>query len=77
MDYPKPFMRVSELVKLGLPEQMLLNAYREKGQRFAQKITPTKKKSPIVFETAEFEKWRMKQLEMENKCLPRSLYETT
>ncbi|MEI3338877.1 MAG: hypothetical protein V8R80_02095 [Eubacterium sp.] len=51
MQYPKPVMRISELVKLGFPEQMLLNAYREKGQRFAE-IAPTeKKKSPIVFDT--------------------------
>ena len=71
MQYPKPVMRISELVKLGFPEQMLINAYREKGQRFAQKITPTKKKSPIVFDTEEFEKWRMQQLELENKSLQR------
>lgn len=74
MEYPKPFMRISELVKLGIPEQMLLNAYREKGQRFAQKISPEKTKSPILFETAEFEKWRLKRLEMENKSLPRGIF---
>lgn len=74
MQYPKPFMRISELTRLGISKQMLLNAYREKGQRFAQKISPEKKKSAIVFETAEFEKWRMKQLEMENKSLPRGIF---
>lgn len=74
MQYPKPFMRTSELVKLGIPKEMLLNAYRAKGQRFAQKATAGKKTSPIIFETAEFEKWRMKQLEMENKSLPRGIF---
>lgn len=74
MQYPKPFMRISELTKLGLPEQMLLDAYREKGQRFAQKISPGKKKSPIIFETEEFEKWRIARLEMENKTLPRGIF---
>lgn len=69
MEYPKPIMKISELMKLGFPEEMLLNAYRVKGQRFAQKMNPGKKTSAIIFETAEFEKWRMEQLEMENKAL--------
>lgn len=73
MEYPKPFMKTSELAKLGIPRQMLMDAYREKGQRFAQKINPGKKTSPLIFETSEFEKWRMKQLEMENKSLPRGM----
>ncbi len=71
MEYPKPFMKITELKKLGLPEQMLLDAYREKGQRFAQKINPTKKTSPILFDTAGFEKWRMEKLILENKSIPR------
>ena len=73
MEYPKPFMKIAELEKLGLPKQMLLDAYREKGQRFAQKLNPEKKTSAIVFETAEFEKWRMKRLVMENKSIPRGI----
>ena len=71
MDYPKPFMKIAELKKLGLPEQMLLDAYREKGQRFAQKVNPAKKTSSILFDTAGFEKWRMEKLIMENKSIPR------
>lgn len=71
MEYPKPFMRLAELKSMGLPEQMLLDAYREKGQRFAQKVNPTKKTSPILFDTAAFEKWRMEKLILENKSIPR------
>ncbi|MFR9064135.1 MAG: hypothetical protein ACLVJO_10460 [[Clostridium] scindens] len=55
----------------GMGFRMLLNAYRTKGQTFAQKMTPGKKKSPIIFDTAEFEKWRMKQLITENSSLYR------
>ncbi len=71
MQYPKPFMRLQELKSMGLPEQMLLDAYREKGQRFAQKINPAKKTSPILFDTTEFEKWRLARLDLENKSIPR------
>lgn len=69
MEYPKPIMKLSELMELGFPEDMLLNAYRFKGQRFAQKMTPGKKRSPIIFETEQFEKWRMQQLIAENNAL--------
>ena len=71
MEYPKPFMRLTELKSMGIPEQMLLDAYREKGQQFAQKINPAKKTSPILFDTAGFEKWRMERLTVENKSIPR------
>lgn len=56
MEYPRPVMRLTALMEMGFPEDMLLNAYRTKGQTFAQKMTPGKKKSPIIFDTAEFEK---------------------
>ena len=42
LEYPKEVMKTSELVEMGFPEQMLLNAYRVKGQTFAQKSDPTK-----------------------------------
>lgn len=71
MKYPKPVMKLSELTEMGFPEGMLLNAYRMKGQTFAQKMTPGKGTSPIVFDTEEFEKWRMKQLRTENAALYR------
>lgn len=72
LKYPTPVMRLADMVTdMGFPEEMLLNAYRTKGQEFAQKMNPQKKNSPIVFDTEEFEKWRMKQLKLENQALYR------
>ncbi len=71
MQYPKPIMRLAALVEMGFPEAMLLDAYREKGQKFAQKANPGKSKSPIIFDTEEFEKWRLERLKIENQALYR------
>lgn len=71
MEYPKPMMRLKELMAMGIPESMLMNAYREVGQNFAQKIDPKRSNSPIVFDTAEFDKWRMKMQRAENKSIIR------
>ena len=40
MEYPKPVMRMSELKKMGFPEEYLLRAYRTRGQAFAFKVHP-------------------------------------
>ena len=37
MEYPKPVMKMGELVKMGFPRSFLDEAYRERGQGFAQK----------------------------------------
>lgn len=71
MKYPKAMMKIKELMDMGIPESMLMNAYREKGQNFAQKIDPKRSNSPIVFDTAEFDKWRMKMQRAENKAIIR------
>lgn len=71
MEYPKAVMKKTELEKMGFPEEFLFRAYRVRGQTFAQKLNPAKRNSPILFETAGFEKWRMNQLEMENKSMYR------
>lgn len=71
MEYPKAMMKIKELMDMGIPESMLMNAYREKGQNFAQKIDPKRSNSPIVFDTAEFDKWRMKMQRAENKSIIR------
>lgn len=71
MEYPKPIMKMSELVKMGFPEKFLQLAYLTKGQTFAQKIDPTCRNSPIIFETAGFEQWRQRRLKTENMALPR------
>ena len=69
MEYDKPIMRMSELVKIGFPRSFLEEAYREKGQTFAQK--GAKKNSPIFFDTAMFEKWRLNKLKNENQAMQR------
>lgn len=60
MEYAKPVMRMTALVKMGFPEEYLLMAYRSRGQTFAWKMNPTKSNSPILFDTEGFEKWRIK-----------------
>lgn len=69
LTYEKPVMKLSELMAMGFPEEMLLNAYRTKGQQFAQKMNPGKKNSPIIFMTEEFERWREKIQQEENRSL--------
>lgn len=69
MEYPKIIMKKTELEKMGFPEEFLDRAYRQRGQTFAQKLNPAKRNSPIIFDTVGFEKWRMSQLQMENKAI--------
>lgn len=57
MEYPKPVMKMGELVKMGFPRSFLDEAYRERGQDFAQK--GPKSNSPIFS--------IQKDLKMENK----------
>ncbi|MCI9439318.1 MAG: hypothetical protein HFH85_19660 [Lachnospiraceae bacterium] len=71
MEYPKPVMRLQELQKMGLPKEFLFSAYRSKGQTFAQKINPLKPNSPIIFDTEEFEKWRIGRCKAENAGIRR------
>ncbi len=59
MTYPKQVMKMSELQKMGFPRDFLLYAYRRKGQNYARKATPAIN-SPILFDTEEFEKWRLR-----------------
>lgn len=59
MTYPKPVMKKTELEKMGFTEDFLLYAYRRRGQTYAWKANPTKKNSPILFDTELFEKWRI------------------
>ena len=74
LEYPKEVMKTSELVEMGFPEKMLLNAYRVKGQTFAQKSDPAKRNSPIIFFTKQFEKWREEQQRIENRSIQRGFY---
>ena len=70
IDYPKPVMRLGEMRDvIGIPEEMLMRAYRTKGQKFAQKMDPKKRNSPIIFITEGFERWREEQQALENKAV--------
>lgn len=69
--YPKPIMKMSALIDMGFPEEFLLYAYRNPRQTFAHKMNPTKKNSPILFETAGFEAWRQKLIKTEVQSMPR------
>lgn len=55
--FPKQRMRFRELVEMGFSVQELDTAYRSKGQRFAHKMNPAKKNSPIVFDTEGLAKY--------------------
>ena len=69
MKYPKEIMRKSELAEMGFPEEFLDRAYRFKGQDFAQKIDPSKRNSPLIFDTEGLEEWRKRQIKMEQMAM--------
>lgn len=60
MTYKAQVMKTSELMKMGFSYEYLMRAYRIRGQKFARKMDGTKKNSPIIFDTEEFEKWRLR-----------------
>lgn len=57
MEFERPIMRKSALMQMGFSEQILDTAYRDRNQRFAWKINPTKQNSPIEFDTKGFGAW--------------------
>lgn len=57
MEFERPVMRKTALIKMGFSEEILDQAYRDKTQRFAWKINPTKPNSPIEFDTKGFDYW--------------------
>lgn len=57
MEFEKAIMRKSALLEMGFSEQLLDMAYRDRNQRFAWKINPTKRNSPIEFDTKGFDAW--------------------
>lgn len=71
MEFPKPIMRMSELMEMGFPEECLLRAYRDRNQNFASKINPAKKNSPIIFDTEGLEKWWSRQISAQVRAMPR------
>lgn len=67
MEYPKKVMKMSELRRLGFPEQFLLDAYNAKNQTFAWKMNATAKNSPIIFDTDGLEKYRLALIKTEEQ----------
>ena len=63
--YPKKFMRLTELVKMGLPKEWLYFIYRSRSinrdYSIAWKMDFSKSNSPIIFDTEELEKYRKAQ----------------
>ena len=72
MKYPKPVMRITELIEMGFSYPSLRRAYGSPGQRFATKINPLKNNSAFLFDTEEFEKWRVQDIENQMKGLTRT-----
>ena len=53
-EFAKSQMRVAELVRAGFSEAEVMEAVHAPGQRFARKINPNKRNSPIIINTAGF-----------------------
>ena len=64
-------MRISELIYMGFSYQYLRRAYGTPGQTFATKVSPLKSNSVILFDTEEFEKWRVQDIENQMKGMIR------
>lgn len=65
MEFPKQIMKLSELKKLGYPESLLKEAYRDPKQDFATKLNPSKPNSVIIFDTIGFNKWISKRISVQ------------
>ena len=61
MDYPKAVMRISELKKMGFPDEWLRYVYRMQGNRQIAWKMGQGDNSPILFDTAALEKFRKAQ----------------
>lgn len=72
MEFPKPFMRSGELVAMGFSRELLRKAYGDRRQRFAIKISPEKRNSPIQFDTAGLADWLEKNIENQMRGMKRT-----
>lgn len=71
IEFPRPFMRASELKEMGIPEELVLRAYGDKNQSFCMKINPAKKNSPLLVETGSFARWMERQIDAQVKGMER------
>lgn len=70
--YPKKFMRMAELKKMGFPEEYLLRVYRTQNQKVATKTSPLKHGSALIFDTVELEKFRIAEIKMQVTSMPKN-----
>lgn len=70
--FPKPFMRATELKKMGIPEELIFRAYGDRNQRFIMKLNPAKKNSPLIVETEGFADWMTRQIDAQTKGMERA-----
>ncbi len=68
MEYPKSVMSKSELMQMGFTRTYLDRVSRVKGQTFAFRMNPAKSNSPLMFDTAGFEKFRLSEIRSEQKA---------
>ena len=70
MKYPKAVMKQSELIKFGFPKEFLDRAYRNGGIAF--RINPAAMNSPLIYDTAALEDFRVSQMKIDNQIYLRS-----
>lgn len=69
MEYPKRIMTRKALIKqMGFTEAYLMRAFSTPGQTFAWRENPLNKHSPILFDTAGLEKWRIEDCKMQERA---------
>lgn len=69
MEYPKPIMNRGDLIRdMGFTEPYLMRAFSTPGQTFAWRANPANKHSPILFDTAGLEAWRLEDCKMQERA---------
>ncbi len=69
MEYPKRIMtRKALITQMGFSEAYLMRAFSTPGQAFAWRENPLNKHSPIMFDTAGLEKWRLEDCQMQERA---------
>lgn len=69
MEYPKKIMNRKEMIQqMGFPEAYLMRAFSIPGQTFAWRQNPVNRTSPILFDTAGFEEWRIKDCKSQERA---------
>lgn len=69
MEYPSNIMsRKALITQMGFSEAYLMRAFSTPGQAFAWRENPLNKHSPIMFDTAGLEKWRLEDCRMQEKA---------